>query len=192
MRRLIIIGAGGHARSVADIVLEQGEYTLVGLLDDAYPKLESVWDIPVLGRVDAAAGLRGMAECAFVAIGNNRVREGLFNMLLEAGFDLPSIVHGRAVLSSRAALGRGAAVMAGAVVGTEATLGEGVIVNAGAVVDHHARVGDFGHLGVGAVMAGGSRLGHGAWMQAGSALGYGVEVPAGRVLAPGEALQACA
>lgn len=192
MKRLIIIGAGGHARSVADIVLEQGQYALVGFLDDAYPDLKSVWDIPLLGRIDAVVSLRGLAQCAFVAIGNNRVREDLFKITLEAGFDLPSIVHGRAVVSSRAVLGRGGAVMAGAVVGTEASLGDGVIVNAGAVVDHHAKVDDFGHLGVGAVMAGGSRLGSGAWMQAGSAIGYGVEVPAGRVLAPGEALQACA
>jgi sugar O-acyltransferase (sialic acid O-acetyltransferase NeuD family) len=189
MKRLIIIGAGGHARSIADIVLEQREYALVGFLDDAYPDLSSVWDIPVLGGVDTAAGLRGMAECAFVAIGNNRVREGLVNTMLEAGFELPSIVHERAIISSRATLGRGVSIMAGAVVGTEAILGDGVIVNAGAVVDHHSKVDDFGHLGVGAVMAGGSRLGRGAWMQAGSALGYGVEVPTGKVLPPGEAMK---
>lgn len=190
MRRLIIIGAGGHACSITDIVLEQGDYGLVGFVDDAYPDLESVWEFPVLGKVDAAAGLRAMAEYAFVAIGNNRVRESLFQVLANAGFKLPNIVHPRAIVSSRAILGRGVAIMAGAVVGTEASLGDGVIVNAGAVVDHHARVEDFGHLGVNTAMAGGSQLGYGAWMQAGSALGYGVEVPAGRILAPGEAIQA--
>jgi sugar O-acyltransferase (sialic acid O-acetyltransferase NeuD family) len=189
MRRLIIIGAGGHARSIADIVLEQGDYGLVGFVDDAYPDLESVWDIPVLGKVDAASGFCGMADCAFVAIGNNRVRDSLFQTVREAGFKLPSIVHHRAIVSPRVMLGRGVAIMAGAIVGTEATLGDGVIVNAGAVVDHHAKVDDFGHLGVNAAMAGGTRLGRGAWMQAGSALGYGVEVAAGRVLVPGEAMK---
>jgi sugar O-acyltransferase (sialic acid O-acetyltransferase NeuD family) len=189
MRRLIIIGAGGHARSIADIVLEQGEYSLVGFVDDAYPDLESVWEFPILGKVDTAAGFRGMAECAFVAIGNNRVRESLFQVLADTRFELPNIVHPRAIVSSRAILGRGVAIMAGAVVGTEAMLGDGAIVNASAVVDHHARVENFGHLGVNAAMAGGSKLGLGAWMQAGSAIGYGVEVPAGRILAPGEAIQ---
>lgn len=62
MRRMIVIGAGGHARSIADIVLEDGEYALVGLVDDAYPDLESVWEFPVLGKVNAATGLRGLAE----------------------------------------------------------------------------------------------------------------------------------
>jgi UDP-3-O-[3-hydroxymyristoyl] glucosamine N-acyltransferase len=80
--------------------------------------------------------------------------------------------------------------MAGAVVGTEARLGVGVIVNCVAVVDHDCRVGDFGHLGVGAVMAGGSALGQGAWMQAGAALGYGVVVADGVTLAPGMAVAA--
>jgi sugar O-acyltransferase (sialic acid O-acetyltransferase NeuD family) len=189
MKRLIILGAGGHARSIADIVLEQGEYALVGFLDDVYPDLNSVWDIPLLGKLGAASGFRGMADCAFVAIGNNRIRDSLFQTVREAGFELPSIVHTRAVVSPRATLGRGVAIMAGAVAGTEATLGDGVIVNAGAVVDHHAKVDDFGHLGVNAAIAGGSRLGRGAWMQAGSALGYGVEVAAGRVLVPGEAMK---
>ena len=189
MRHLIVIGAGGHARSIADIVLEQGECSLVGFVDDAYPDLKSVWGFPVLGKVDTAAGLRGMAEYAFVAIGNNKVRERLFQVLADAGFGMPNIIHPRAIVSPRAILGHGVAIMAGAVVGTEASLGDGTIMNAGAVVDHDARVENFGHLGVNAAMAGGSKLGRGAWMQAGSAIGYGVEVPAGRILAPGEAIR---
>jgi sugar O-acyltransferase (sialic acid O-acetyltransferase NeuD family) len=188
MKRLIIIGAGGHARSIAEIVLDQGGYALAGFLDDAYPGVQSLWEFPVLGKVDALAGFRGVADAVFVAIGNNRVRESLFHALSEAGFELPNLIHARAIVSSRAVLWRGVAIMAGAIVGTEAVLGDGVIVNAGAVVDHHARVEDFGHLGVNASMAGGSRLGRGAWMQAGAALGYGVEIDAGQVLEPGAGL----
>ena len=75
-----------------------------------------------------------------------------------------------------------------AVVGALARLGVGAIVNSGAVVDHDAQVMDFGHLGVGACMAGGTVLGRGAWMQAGAALGYGVRVPDGAVLPPGASL----
>lgn len=77
--------------------------------------------------------------------------------------------------------------MAGAIIGTEARLGIGSIVNCGAVVDHHATVEDFGHLGVNASMAGGTRLGRGAWMQAGSTLAYGAVVPSSITVGPGEA-----
>lgn len=187
MARLIILGAGGHAHSIAEMVLQQNEYVLAGFLDDAYPGILSIWGVPVLGKLAGVADFRSLADSAFVAIGSSAVRESLFEDLSGAGFELPSIIHARAIVSPRASLGRGVAIMAGAVVGTEASLGDGVIVNAGAVVDHHARVEAFGHLGVNAAMAGGSRLGRGAWMQAGSALGYGVEVSPGQVLAPGEA-----
>lgn len=189
MKRLLIIGAGGHGRSVAEAVLASGEFVVTGFLDDAFPDLERVWDVPVLGKVADLAQWHGVADCAFVAIGNNAFRQRVSARLRAAGFSLVTVLHPRAIVSPTAVIGEGSAIMAGAIVGTEARLGEGVIVNCAAVVDHHCRVGDFGHLGVNAAMAGGSVLGTAAWMQAGSALGYGVEIEAGFVLEPGEAVR---
>lgn len=187
--RLIIVGAGGHGRSVAEAVTaSSGAFEIVGFLDDVLPVAEAVWGIPVLGKVADWERLKGRADCWFVAIGNNAVRSATSHLIADAGLGLATVVHPRAIVSPRAIIGAGSAVMAGAVIGTEAVLGMGTIVNCGAVVDHHGRVGDFGHLGVGAVMAGGSVLGDGAWMQANSALGYGVVIEEGRVLAPGEAV----
>ncbi|WP_236748673.1 NeuD/PglB/VioB family sugar acetyltransferase [Acidovorax carolinensis] len=179
MKRLLIVGAGGHGRSVAEAVLAAGKYELVGFVDDAVPDLQQVWNLPVFGATADLASYRGYADAAIVAIGNNRLREDLQQRLYAAGFELATVVHPQAIVSPRAVVGAGCAIMAGAIVGTEAQLGAGVIVNCGAVVDHHCRVEDFGHLGVNAAMAGGSVLGRGAWMQAGSFLGYGVSVGAG-------------
>lgn len=191
MRRLVVVGAGGHGRSVAEAVLASGEFELVGFLDDAYPELSQVWGFPVLGSVADLSNLPVNAKYVIVAIGANQLRKTLCAGLRLAGFELASVIHPRAIVSPSAIVGLGAAIMAGAVVGTEAQLGEGVIVNCGAVVDHHCVVGDFAHLGVSAAMAGGSVLGAGAWMQAGSALGYGVTIDVGEVLAPGVAVVRC-
>lgn len=188
MKRLLIIGGGGHGRSVAEAVLASSKYKLVGFVDDATPSLQHIWDLPVIGTTADLASYRQYAEAAIVAIGNNRLREELQQRLFKAGFELETVVHPKAIVSPRAVVGAGCAIMAGAIVGTEAQLGAGVIVNCGAVVDHHCRVEDFGHLGVNAGMAGGAVLGRGAWMQAGSVLGYGVTLEAGVVLAPGKAL----
>lgn len=186
---LLIVGAGGHGRSVAEAVLMAGQFNLVGFLDDgAFARCEAVWDLPVLGPATAFENYSSHATHAVVAIGNNVLRQKLFAQLKAAGFALASVIHPKAMVSPRALLGSGVAVMAGAIVGTEATLGQGAIVNCGAVVDHHAQVQEFGHLGVNACMAGGSVLGALAWMQAGSAIGYGVHIAAGTVLKPGEAL----
>jgi sugar O-acyltransferase (sialic acid O-acetyltransferase NeuD family) len=189
-RRLLILGAGGHGRAVAEAVAAGAEYELVGFLDDAFPALTTVWDAPVLGRIGDWRGHVHQADELFVAIGSNRVREAVTRSLVDAGLVLATVTHPRAIISPRAIIGPGSAVMAGAIVGTEARLGVGVIVNCAAVVDHHCRVGDFGHLGVGAVMAGGSTLGQSAWVQAGAALGYGVVVADGVTLATGAAVAA--
>jgi sugar O-acyltransferase (sialic acid O-acetyltransferase NeuD family) len=186
--RLLVVGAGGHGRSVAEAAELSGKFEVVGFLDDSLATGETVLGIPVFGPVVVMADHRAAGSQAIVAIGNNHVREKLMCQLAEANFELATVVHPRAFVSSSAVLGAGSAVMAGAIVGTEARLGMGSIVNCGAVVDHHATVEDFGHLGVNASMAGGTVLGRGAWMQAGAALGYGVKVPAGVTLAPGEAI----
>lgn len=186
--RLLVVGAGGHGRSVAEAAELSGQFEVVGFLDDSMPAGETVLGVSVLGPVASMAHHRAAADQAIVAIGNNAVREKLKQQLAAAGFKWATVVHPRAIVSPSAVLGAGSAVMAGAIVGTEARLGVVSIVNCGAVVDHHATVEDFGHLGVSASMAGGTVLGRGAWMQAGAALGYGVKVPGGVTLAPGEAL----
>ena len=189
-KRIIVVGAGGHGRSVAEAILLRGMDTLVGFVDDGADTGATVWGYPVLGSTEALAGLRDRADAVVVAIGNNGVRGKLHARVREAGLDLVTVIHPAALVSLRAELGEGCTVMAGAIVGTESVLGEGVIVNCGATVDHHCRVESFGHLGVNACMAGGSVLGAQAWMQAGSALGYGVRVARDAVLEPGEARSA--
>lgn len=186
-KRIIVVGAGGHGRSVAEAILLLGQDELVGFVDDGADANAKVWTYPILGRTDSLRALRALANAVVVAIGNNAVREKVHAQARDVGFELLTVIHPTAFVSPTATLGAGCAVMAGAVVGTEAQFGEGVIVNCGATVDHHCRVDAFGHLGVNACMAGGSVLGHRAWMQAGSTLGYGVQVEDGAVLSPGEA-----
>lgn len=186
--RLLVVGAGGHGRSVAEAAALSGQFEVLGFLDDAAPAGERVLDSHVLGPVASMADHCSVADHAIVAIGNNAVREKLMQQLTEAGYAMTTVVHPRAFVSPTAVVGQGSAIMAGAIVGTEARLGLGSIVNCGAVVDHHVTVEDFGHLGVNASMAGGTVLGRGAWMQAGSALGYGVSVASGAVLLPGTAI----
>lgn len=188
MTRLLVVGAGGHGRTVAEAAELSGQFEVVGFLDDALPAGKSVLNVAVLGPMASMGHHRAAADQTIVAIGNNAVREKLMQQLAAAGFALATVVHPRAIVSPSAVLGAGSSVMAGAIVGTEVRLGVGSIVNCGAVVDHHAIVEDFGHLGVNASMAGATVLGRGAWMQAGTALGYAVKVPPGVTLAPGEAV----
>ncbi|RYH70060.1 MAG: acetyltransferase [Alcaligenaceae bacterium] len=186
MKRLLIIGAGGHGRSVAGAVLLRKDYHLTAFLDDAPQSQQRVWDWPVWDPTAILPDCRDRVDAVVVALGNNKLREAMHLLVRAAGLALATVVHPSAFVSPRASVGEGSTLIAGAIVGTGASLAEGVIVNCGAVVDHDCRVEPFGHLGINAGMSGGAVLGHGAWMHAGTTIGYGVELSAGLVLRPGE------
>jgi sugar O-acyltransferase (sialic acid O-acetyltransferase NeuD family) len=162
--RLLLVGADGHGRSVAEAAELSRQFAVVGFLDDSLPAGETVLSVSVLGPVASMANHQSAADLVIVAIGNNTVREKLVQQLAAMGFKWATVIHPRAIVSPSAVLGAGSAVMADTIVGTEARLGVRSIVNSGAVVDHQATVEDFGHLGVNASLAGGTVLGRGAWM----------------------------
>ncbi|MBX3611680.1 MAG: acetyltransferase [Hydrogenophaga sp.] len=184
---LVIVGAGGHGRSVLELVRQLGAYIPAGFLDDTLEPGTEIMGMPVLGSTAVLADLpaKGIADI-HVAIGHNSTRQALLTRAGSAGLRCATLVHPRAFIAPSATVGSGCAVMAMASVGTEAVLADGAIVNMGAVVDHHARVGPCGHLGANATMAGGTSIGARAWMQAGSAIGYHVHLPDDAMLAPGE------
>lgn len=169
---LIIVGAGGQGRVVADIAERVG-YQTVAFLDDACTG--EVCGYPVLGRVEDFATYRDKGDL-FVAIGGNAARRRVTAMLREAGLTLPALVHPSAVLGKGVTLGQGTVVMAGAVINPWAIVGEGVILNTGSSVDHDCRVGDFAHVSVGAHLCGTVTVGKEAFLGAGSTLVNNVSV----------------
>jgi sugar O-acyltransferase (sialic acid O-acetyltransferase NeuD family) len=188
MKKILIAGAGGHGRAVAEAIVLRGQYEIAGFLDDFHPERSLVWEFPILGTMQDMERFAVMADSIVVAIGNNRIRRTIFGRAKALGFTLPAIIHPTAFVSPRAIVGEGCCIMAHAVVGTEAVLGRGCVVNVNATADHHCRLDDFAHLGTGVQLAGGVKVGEAAWMQVGSSAGYGVEVPAGAVVLPGVGL----
>ena len=156
--RLLVVGAGGHGRLVAEAAELSGQFEVVGFLDDVLPAGKSVLNAAVLGPMASMGHQRVAADQAIVAIGNNAVRENLMQQLAAAGFVHATVKHPRSIVSPSAVLSEGSAVMAGAIEGTESRLDVGSILNCGAVVDHHAIIEDFAHLGAKARMAGGTVL----------------------------------
>ena len=100
MKRVIIVGAGGHGRAVAEALLASGEGEVAGFVDDTL--VGRVWDWPIFGPTSALADFRTRAECAIVAIGKNDVRLTLHGKLRTAAIPLATIVHPKAWVSPRA------------------------------------------------------------------------------------------
>ena len=188
-KTLLIIGAGGHGKAVAEAALLGGEWQRIAFADDRWPALRETFGWPVVSDVAGMAALEIQVAGAIAAVGNNAVREQLVKAIRAAGLPLVTVVHPRACVSAAAVIGAGTAIMALAMVGVDAAIGEGAIVNANATVDHDASLGDFSHLGVGVQLAGGVKIGPRAWLQAGCSAGYQVVVGDGIVCAPGTALR---
>lgn len=185
MKTLLILGAGGHGKSVAEGALLGGDWSAVIFLDDAWPEVTEALGCEVVGKVGDIASVAGRCQGAIAAVGNNTVREQWIDAIEQAGVELVSVVHPKAWVSPSAVIGAGTAVMAGAVVGTVSEVGKGAIINANATVDHDVVMEALSHIGVGVQLAGGVRVGARAWLQAGSSCGYHVVVEAGVTLGPG-------
>lgn len=165
---IVILGAGGHAKVIADLVHDSG-HTVKGFLDDRVTG--SVLDIPVLGRLAEAPRF---TDCRFImGIGDNAVRERL-----AARFVLPwhTAVHPTAVIGRGVSLAEGAVAMAQAVVQASASVGRHAIVNTGAIVEHDCLVEDFVHIAPRAVLCGGASAGRLSLIGAGA-----VVIPGRRV-----------
>ena len=145
--RWLILGSGGHGRSVADAIRAQGD-VVVGFLDDGRPADELVAGVPVLGPLRLAWDGAPNPDRFVVAIGNPVLRQRWQHVLEGAGAPVGVVVHPRACVSPSAQLAPGCVVLAGAVINADARLERGVLVNSGAVVDHDAICDACSQLGV--------------------------------------------
>jgi len=178
--RVIIVGAGGHGRVVADIVCAMAEHvpglSVAGFVDDD----PMAWGatrlgLPVLGPVDQLTHLPH--DAAIVAIGDNPTRADVCSKLLAAGETLFTAVHPRATVGRDVHIGAGVMVCAGAVINVSAEVETAAIVNTGAMVEHDCRLGAYTHV------APGTRLGGGVAVGEGTLLGIGSIVLPGRRIA---------
>lgn len=172
MQRLIIIGAGGHGKVVADIAMKIG-YERIVFLDDA--PIITCMGLPVEGSV--ADVDKYLNDCDFfIAIGNLEIRKKIHSLLKEKGAKVITLVHPNAVIGSQVKIGNGSVVMAGGIVNACATIGEGVIVNTNSSIDHDCNIGDFCHLAVGVNVAGTVEIGESCFLGAGCTVKNNVTV----------------
>ena len=172
-RRLLIVGAGGHGRVVADTAALTRAFQEIAFVErgpagpaeiDGFP---CVYGEPTGGRF-------APHEWDFiVGIGDNRRREAVQGRMVESGYRAVSLVHPTAYVSPRARLGAGSVVFAACVVQTGVMIGDGVIINNRASVDHDCVLGSFAHLAPGAVLAGDVRIGPRSMIGVGASIRHG-------------------
>lgn len=184
---VVIWGASGHARVVADILRRSGA-RVAGFLDDLAPaRRGEAFDGSIVlgGRAELdALRARGVRRLA-LGVGDNRARRAFADAAAAAGFDLVTAVHPSAVVARDATLGPGVVIAAGAVVNPGAAIGRAVIVNTCASADHDDRIGEGASLGPGARLAGAVVVGEEAFIGLGAAVIERVRIGARTIVGAG-------
>ena len=182
MKKLIIIGAGGHGKVAADIALKMACYSEVLFLDDN--RIGAVNSVPVIGKVNEYKDFKNDAVY-FVAIGNAAVRKRFVDMLEESGLEVVSLIHPSACIAKNVQIGKGAIVMAGAVVNSDTVIGRGVILNTASSVDHDNVIEEYAHIAVGAHTCGDVHIGKQVWVGAGAVVSNNIEICDGCMIGAG-------
>lgn len=176
MKRLIIIGASGHGKVVADIAQLNG-YEDIVFLDDNESVKECA-GFPVIGKsFDAPDGE------VFVAVGDAVIRKQL--MQSYGSRNMPVLVHPNATIAHDVDIGEGTVIMAGAIINPGTRIGKGVIVNTASSIDHDCVIGDYVHVAVGAHLCGSVSVGDNTWVGAGSIINNNISICADSMIGSG-------
>ena len=180
---LVVYGAGGHGKSVVELVRAAGTCELVGLLDDGIAPGTVVLGLEVLGGEEKLGTLvaQGVVQAANAVggVGDLGSREKVFQRILDSGMSCPTLVHPTAFLEPSATLSAGIQVFPHAYVGSESSVGFGVIVNTGAIVSHDCHVGDYSNIAPGAILAGGVKVGERVLIGMGVTINLNVRIGSG-------------
>lgn len=185
MDNIVIVGFGGHARSVADCIERDGKYNIVGYTDlmeynSKYKYLGTDENLEQIFNEGVSYAVVGIGY-----LGNGNIRNRLYEKLKEIGYELPTIIDPSAIVSSTAIIGEGTFVGKGAIVNSEVIIGKMAIINTKALVEHECIVGDYSHVAVSAVLCGQVRVGKSALIGANATVIQCIEIEDNRIVPAG-------
>lgn len=176
IRKILLLGGGGHCRSVLDSLMAMSCFSAIGIVDK---KCNST-TIPIVGEDSDLERLYadGYTD-AFItvgSIGDVTIRRRLYEHIKQIGFYIPNIIDITSVVSPSADLGEGIFVGKKAVINADARIGNCAIINTTAVIEHECRIGDFVHVATGSILCGNVSVDNGTHIGAGSVIKQGVHI----------------
>ena len=189
---LIVLGAGGHARSCIDLIEQGKDFYVAGLVAVESESKRKVFDYSVIASDSEVHQLASKYQYAIVGIGQistaiNRIR--LYELALGAGFRLPTIIAPSAYVSPRAFLGQGSVVMPGAVINAGVEIGTNCIINTNATIEHDSVIGNNCHISTGAIINGSVVIGDDTFLGSGSVVREGLSIGRSAIIGMGLSLR---
>lgn len=186
MKKLVIIGYGGHAKSVIDSIRATKIYEIVGYTD---VEDKGSVDIKYLGTDNKLKELfDSEIQLAFFGLGfmgESYIRARLFEFAKEIGYSFPVIIDPTAIVAEDAIIGEGTFIGKRAVVNADSRIGKNCIINTGAIIEHENIIGDYTHVAVGATLCGNATIGSQCLVGANSTILQGISIAANSIIGAG-------
>ena len=177
MKKIILIGAGGHCKSCIDVIEIQKKFKIVGLVDNK--KKFFMINYKIIGEDKELKKFSKKAQYALITTGqikNSKIRESLFNKALNNGFKFPTIISPIAYVSKHASIGQGTIVMHGSIINAGAKIGKNCIINSKSLVEHDAIIGDHCHLATRSTVNGGVIIKNNTFIGSGSVIRQNIKI----------------
>ena len=171
MEKILLIGGGGHCRSVIDVIEQEGRFEIAGIIDKPERLGSKILDYEVIGSDDELEKLSKKYQYALITVGqitSPNLRIKLFELAKEAGFILPTIISPRAYVSKHAAIDEGTVIMHDALLNANVTIGKNCIINTKALIEHDSVIEDNCHISTGAIINGGVTVKHNSFIGSGA------------------------
>lgn len=180
MEKIVLIGSGGHAKSVLDSIVTGGCWEAVGFISERFDNSFQYRNLKIIGTDDDLQKIfETQTHYAFISIGymgNSAVREKLFNKLKDIGYNLPIIIDPSAIIAADVLIGEGTYIGKGAIINANVKIGKMAIINSGAIVEHDCIIGDYTHIAVNASCCGGVIIGNNSFIGAGTTLLQSIKI----------------
>lgn len=172
--KLLIVGASGHGKVVADIAAKMGEWDTISFIDDN-PDKKSILGYKV---IDKFGNIRNYINDhdIFVGIGDNLTRKKLLEELYQINASIPTLIHHSAVIGDDVIIESGTVIMAGVVINSSTCIGRGCIINTGVTIDHDNKLGNYVHISPGANLAGAVTIGEHSWLGIGASVSNNISI----------------
>jgi sugar O-acyltransferase (sialic acid O-acetyltransferase NeuD family) len=185
---IILIGAGGHCKSIIDIIEGGLNYTIAGILAKEWAEENFFLDYPIIGNDDCIETLAAKGVNFHIAVGqlnSNLGRINLFKRIKKAGGKMPVIISPNAHVSKRAIVNEGSIIMHNAVVNTDARIGSNCIINTGAVIEHDTIIGNNCHISTGVYINGNCTIGDNSFIGSNATIIQGITIGADNIIGAG-------
>ena len=157
MKKIILIGGGGHCKSVIDVIEQEGRFKISGIVDNSMSIGSKVFGYKVIGKDSNLETLAKKYSYALVTIGQQKTpstRIKLFNIFAKAGFKFPKIISPRAYISKYSSIGMGTVIMHDVIVNSNVSIGENCIINTKALIEHDCLISNHCHISTSAIING--------------------------------------